>query len=103
MRGLGWGKKHSVVDYVWEHPYICLVRFHMIVIKCLEYDHGAKLNQKWKIPKYRGKILGFGINPKEGDLHRYPEHNEKYLEECIENLKRKGIIINEPKNQNCVG
>lgn len=94
MRGLGWGKKHSVVDYVWKHPYMCLFRFHMEVMECLEVD-GVNIDQQWKNTNFRGYKLGVSSLPNEGGGYRYPEHNEKYKEECIKNLKRKGIELQE--------
>lgn len=33
LRGAGWGKKHSVVDYVFTHPYSWLFHYHMEVMR----------------------------------------------------------------------
>ena len=32
LRGMGFGRKHSTVDYVFTYPYYYLFKFHMIVI-----------------------------------------------------------------------
>jgi len=93
MRGMGWGKKHSVIDYVWTHPFTCLYRFHMIVMELLENDHGVDIDLRWKNINFRGNMLGVTSLPNEGEAYRYPEHNKKYLDECVNNLKNKGIMI----------
>ena len=33
LRGLGFGRKHRIVDYVFEHPYYFLYQFHLIVFE----------------------------------------------------------------------
>ena len=101
MRGLGWGKKHSVVNYVFDHPYYWLYLYHDRVMREMN-RRGFKIDSDWFWFNYRGKQLGFD----ESDFTRgdktnlpfslaqiYPEHDEKYLTECLENLKRKGVEI----------
>ena len=110
LRGKGWGKKHSVVNYAFEHPYADLYVYHCLVIGEME-KRGYDVDDKWSDPAYRGKALGrdfslfsFGkvanILEKrayhmivEGDDLVYPEHDDAYLKECLENLKGKGIVI----------
>ncbi len=91
LRGKGWGKKHSIVDYVFGHPYSCLFRFHMFVIKEMQ-DRGYSVSSEWCDPKYRGKSLGYSESLL-NDGYDYPEHDENYLQECLDNLKKKGIFL----------
>ena len=55
---------------------------------------------KWMSRRYRGRLIGMDYT----DFTKtvviafdnraiYPEHDEKYLQECIENLARKGVVI----------
>ena len=105
LRGNGWGKKHATVNYVFEHPYGWLVSYHWKVINEME-KRGYKTNKLWDDCLYRGKKckpiskkLGWEVfRTTCNDIDRkytYLEHNEAYLKECLENLKQKGIIINE--------
>lgn len=71
-------------------------------------NRGYKCDEKWKLHTYRGKIIGYDYSEftsnevdlpygmfgeTDGDVWIYPEHDDKYLKECIENLKRKGVRI----------
>ena len=104
LRGKGWGKKHSTVNYVFKHPYAWLWFYHKAVIKEM-CGRGYSFDPKWLAPPYRGKEIGFD-NSDFIDLTRenifddfiniYPEHDRKYLKECIENLAEKGIKIEMP-------
>ena len=88
MRGLGWGRKHSVVDYVWEHPRSWLVRYHLQVIAEME-NRGYNVTDTWRLPQYRGKRCECEkIDMREA--RDYPEHDDGYLFECLENLEAKG-------------
>ena len=97
LRGKGWGKKHSVVDYVFTHDPEYLYVYHCRVMDEME-RRGYNPDQTWRNASYRGKALGYD---KEfiGDCYAYTrfpvyeEHNDEYLQECIENLKNKGIKI----------
>jgi uncharacterized protein (TIGR02328 family) len=102
LRGNGWGKKHSTVDYVFTHHPILLYHYHFEVMEEMR-QRGFSVNSQWLDCTYRGKsCLPYGdymrkqaaINASKlinsGGLV-YPEHNDEYLVECLENLKRKGI------------
>jgi len=71
--------------------------FHILVMREMR-RRGFKITPEWENPLYRGKRAQAHaeINlPKEilwSDMV-YPEHNEAYLNECLENLKGKGIKI----------
>ena len=92
LRGKGFGKKHKTVDYVFSHPYYFLYHFHILVIKEME-KRGYKVNILWKNIHYRGKNIGFDYTffTNYGVCNKkiYKEHDKKYLEECLNNLKRK--------------
>ena len=108
LRGKGWGRQHSTVDYVFKHPYWWLCAYHREVIAEMK-RRGYKVDRKWTVWCYRGNQIGYDYSPftwmmgeiasgmrpdmKEGCRPIYPEHNNAYLLECIENLARKGIPI----------
>ena len=98
LRGLGWGKRHSVVNYVFDHPYYWLYWYHVKVMKEMTW-RGYNIDDKWLNPNWRGTRIGFdhsvfvdgGMPP----LPRiYPEHDDIYTYECLSNLGLKGIAIN---------
>ena len=94
LRGGGWGRKHSTVDYVFTYPPIYLYRYHMLVLverkKRLFSVDGA-----WFIPRYRGQKLPMWTKEElgvyKGENPIYKEHDDAYLHECIRNLQSKGI------------
>ena len=101
LRGKGWGRKHSVVAYVFTHIPERLVAYHYIVMDEME-RRGYKPDKIWRDINYRGKDLG--VEPSwcdetmfetwryyKGNI--YEEHDKYYFEECRENLRQKGIEI----------
>jgi len=96
MRGNGWGKKHSTVDYVFTHNYECLFRYHLKVMFEMT-KRGYEVNTLWCNQSYRGKDLGHcrtELTQVFNKAYEYPEHNEAYYQECLNNLKAKGVVIN---------
>ena len=95
LRGNGWGKNHSIVNYVFKHPYGMLFNYHEIIIKEMS-KRGYLVNSDLKYKNYRGKSLGFEESCFTYGYYEqnYEEHNEQYLQECLENLRNKGITIN---------
>lgn len=104
LRGKGWNKKHSTIDYIKNYDPAKLIMYHYLVIDEME-KRGYKVEYDWNKVIYRGRQLGFDLNfttstrmldeqerVDKGEMI-YPEHNEKYLQECLYNLKTKGIII----------
>lgn len=96
LRGKGWGKKHSTVDYVFKHPFEWLVAYHNLVMYEMS-ERRYKINCVWYNDNYRGKEIG-GINKDLVNSNMisklyndslidgiiiYPEHNDKYLNECV--------------------
>jgi uncharacterized protein (TIGR02328 family) len=104
LRGKGWGKKHATVDYVFTHNPALLIAYHYKVMEEMK-RRGYHPDPTWFCCDYRGKELGY-TQPMEFcdnivlnlcmnlDETIYPEHHEKYLEECLDNLKSKGIEMN---------
>lgn len=103
LRGKGWGRKHATVDYVFTHNPALLVAYHYKVMEEMK-RRGYCPDPIWLCCDYRGKELGYaqpmefcdGIMLdlcKNLDETIYPEHHEEYLEECLDNLKSKGIEI----------
>lgn len=94
MRGNGWGKKNKTVNYVWDYSPARLVVFHWLVMDEIDNRKLCKLDMNWYDEDYRGKILGNdfefvrSISIVLGELI-YQEHNDNYLQECIDNLKTK--------------
>ena len=109
MRGNGWGKKHSTVDYVFENKREKLVAFHQLVIKEFE-ERGYNPNPIWKDFSYRGKncekdysvnkTLVYELLSQKENI--YNEHNEEYLQECIDNLKDKGVVCKYLENNEVI-
>jgi len=101
LRGAGWGRKHSVVNYVFTHPKSWLWAYHMRVMEEM-IRRGYHPDLTWAQITYQGKELEprkqeeidvDGINAKLAatEVYIYPEHDDKYLEECLQNLESKGI------------
>ena len=102
LRGKGWGRKHSVVNYVFKYNPAYLVAYHYLIMDEMKH-RGYHPDEIWYQVFYRGKELGIQENwidknkfielCKNNDFI-FLEHNDKYLQECLDNLKNKGIEIN---------
>ncbi|HEX7064385.1 MAG TPA: TIGR02328 family protein [Bacillales bacterium] len=101
LRGKGWGKKHATVHYVFHYSPERLYRYHIKVINEMK-KRGYKVDPLWKNPLYRGKQCTPYDNHSFHDMIDskqapegpiYPEHDQTYLKECMENLYKKGIQI----------
>jgi len=97
LRGNGWGRKHATVNYVFDHSPAYLVAFHLLVMQEMR-NRRYKIDPLWYDHLYRGKIcspwekLDFDHALLE-NTPIYPEHNDYYLAECLDNLAGKGVII----------
>lgn len=103
LRGKGWGKPHTTVNYVFKHNYLTLFHYHTKVMSILKKTYKVNIDQKWQDYNYRGKILSYQPNYDLPNINTdtkisYPEHNQAYLTECIENLAAKGINIKLQEN-----
>ena len=103
LRGKGWGRKHSVVDYVFTHPKEWLWAYHTRVMGEM-IKRGYHPDLTWMDVLYQGKELDKRqqeevdvkeINEKLAatEVYIYPEHDDAYLEECLQNLEAKGINL----------
>lgn len=92
LRGAGWGRPHAVVNYVFAHSPLLLFRYHLQVMEEMQ-ARGYKVEEKWKKPDYRGNFCPVWDSMEDTADINYPEHNAAYLEECLQNLARKGIGI----------
>ena len=95
LRGAGWGRAHSVVNYVFTHSPDKLVAYHMLVMDEME-RRGYHPDKIWRDPDWRGNKLGKSIGwatSAQFSGKIYDEHNDEYLKECLDNLKNKGIVL----------
>ncbi|NYV27999.1 hypothetical protein HP397_04115 [Streptobacillus felis] len=94
LRGKGWNKKHSVVDYVFKYSPIKLFHYHLLIMKEME-RRGYIPSKEWYDPLYRGKKEKRYeyIKEEKVTIPIYSEHNDIYYSQCLENLEKKGIIL----------
>lgn len=90
-----------------------LVAYHWLIIDEMKH-RGYNPDTKWEVPKWRGNILEFDTlfipdddlvdeyyyYAQKGEMI-YPEHNDAYLRECIDNLKSKGVDTTEMERLLC--
>lgn len=103
LRGNGWGKSHATVNYVFTHPRVWLWAYHRKVLDEMLH-RGYHPDIDWMSMFYRGKYTfpDYEMLNKDFDYavkHMgrqlvYPEHNDAYLKECIQNLQGKGVDMN---------
>lgn len=103
LRGNGWGKSHSIVNYVFKYDRIKLYQYHYLVMREM-IRRGYDVDPNWWIIGYRGKqctadkvtdeqiehVTGW-ISGHAGLV--YQEHNIEYLIECLRNLTDKNIYL----------
>ena len=102
LRGTGWGRRHSIVDYVFTYEPDRLVAYHILIMNEMK-TRGYNPDPIWRDVTYRGKTLGYDednwcnthtvLKFLKNNNIIYPEHNGNYLKECLDNLKTKGIEI----------
>lgn len=101
LRGKGWGRKHSTVDYVFKYDLSHLYQYHCLVMHEILQQYDYDIDDQWYVRLWRGKALGnstlsevgtFVWHYKANDTI-YPEHDDKYLKECLLNLKSKGAEL----------
>lgn len=100
LLGNGWGKKHSVVNYVFDHSESFLVAYSILVffeMKRRGYNPNPKMMRNQLLKRYSeeevNKFIILGKDISQRGLLIYKEHDNNYLKECILNLKNKGIVI----------
>lgn len=101
LRGGGWGRKHATVDYVFMHEPLRLYEYHLLVMSEMT-GRGFNLDEHWYSPLYRGKNRPqlklhkadvYVYTPDADNLFIYPEHDNRYLLECLDNLAAKGAEL----------
>lgn len=95
LRGNGWGKKHATVNYVFEHSPMMLVRYHRLIMDEMK-RRTYNVDPLWAEASYRGKACEPWPDEELAALNlaaAYPEHDEAYLQECLDNLAGKGLYI----------
>lgn len=94
LRGKGWQRKHATVNYVFDYFPYRLFKYHELIMQEMT-ERGYRVSPEWFEKEYRGKQLPAYDRLEEEELPTiiYPEHNAIYLQECLDNLKQKGIII----------
>ena len=113
LRGKGWKKKHSTVDYVFKYTPSHLYIYHRLVMaEMLNRDFHLK-NTNWYRRTYRGKNIdewllvdagifqgnyAFDSSGKMFILPIYKEHDNAYLRECLLLLKSKGAELTNDKS-----
>lgn len=100
LMGNGWGRKHSVVNYVFTYPEEYLVAYSIYVMKEMlrrKYhpNHEVIFNSLLKrhTPADVITIVSKAEKLVENNSKLFNEHNEDYMMECLLNLKSKNIII----------
>ena len=103
LRGKGWGKKHATVDYAFTHDPDRLVAYHYRVMDEMQ-ARGYKPDPIWRNPNWRGTTIGEAEDWAQQEAVDvlltaggmiFPEHDDKYLKECIDILREKGVEIDE--------
>ena len=104
LRGKGWGKKHSVVDYVFKYDRAHLYAYHRLVMAEM-CQRGFNVDGKWYSRLYCGTNLPSKCLLEIGsfayimnDSMIYAEHDNRYLKECLLNLNAKNAELVNGKN-----
>lgn len=102
LRGKGWAKPHTTVNYVFQYAPERLYRYHVKVMKEMK-QRGYRIDPLWENPFYRGKQCppyneqrfydGRGDRKTSNAKTIYPEHDSHYLDECLQNLQEKGVFL----------
>ncbi|MFR6600685.1 MAG: TIGR02328 family protein [Streptococcus sp.] len=91
LRGKGWQRKHATVNYVFDYSYR-LFKYHELIMQEMT-ERGYRVSPEWFERVSRQAMPAYD-RLEEEELRLYlSEHNAIYLQECLDNLKQKGIII----------
>ena len=93
LRGKGWQRKHATVNYVFDYSPYRLFKYHELIMQEMT-ERGYRVSSEWLDKEYRGKQMSAYDRLEVETLPTiiYPEHDAAYLQECLDNLKQKGII-----------
>lgn len=94
LRGRGWGNPHATVNYVFDHNPYKLYQYHVLIMDEM-VARGYQPDRAWYDPAHRGKTTTpyAQVAPIVLTSPIYPEHDEAYLQECLDNLRDKGIDL----------
>lgn len=94
LRGNGWNKKHATVNYIFGYSPYRLFAYHQLIMDEMS-QRGYKVGDEWLDKNYRGKqCLPYSDLEIEATTSPvYPEHDRDYLKECLENLAKKDIFL----------
>lgn len=91
LRGNGWGRRHSTVDYVFSYSPILLFIYHTMIMSEMML-RGYKVDSRWKSWNYRGNsckpypenipfsILGFEREP---SPFQWGDESEQFIREYV--------------------
>lgn len=90
LRGKGWGKRHSTIDYIFKYDIGKLYAYHKLVMD-ERIRRRLYVDAIWLDHTYRGQKLGYDdtVTLQQFDGVIYEEHNYFYLVECLLNLIEK--------------
>ena len=93
------------MDYVFKHDLAHLYAYHLLVLDEMHKRfRNVNIDVNWYGRTYRGKslpkssLLDVGIYVHHCDELIYPEHDDKYLKECLLNLHSKNAELINGKN-----
>ena len=101
LRSWGWDRKHATVDYVFKYEYSRLYEYHLLVMGEM-MRRGFNSGGDWYDRLYRGKNLpkltlyeagSYIYMPFSDNMFIYPEHDDRYLLECLDNLTANGAEL----------
>ena len=94
LRGKGWQRKHATVNYVFDYSPYRLFKYHELIMQEMT-KRGYRVSPEWLDKEYQGKQMPVydKLAVEKLPVIIYPEHDAAYLQECLNNLKQKGIVI----------
>lgn len=89
-----WQKTNATVNYIFKYEPYLLHAYHLLIMNDMT-NRGYNVSKEWYDKNYRGKVCPAYTNLKEVSTKSptYPEYNDDYYQEYIENLRQKGIFI----------
>ena len=97
LRGMGWGRKHATVDYVFKHDPALLVAYHYCIIEEME-RRGYHPDRVWVNPDWRGSVLGEEI----GWADKKIENTNAYETYLLPDFQTKKLLYDMPPKTSVV-
>ena len=101
LRGGSCGRKHATVDYVFKYEPSRLYQYHLLALDEMMH-RGFNIDLDWYDRLYRGRNCSkltlyeagsYVYVPNTDSPFIYPEHDDCYLLECLDNLAAKGAEL----------